>query len=95
VLAEFHRDDLPFVPHITLDSFGEEEHYRHALYEAEQLGFEYTSLLDRLHLVKVNSERSHIVWSKSFFCELFTWMRSVPPAVAGGSTLTMRYGIGG
>jgi 2'-5' RNA ligase len=66
VLAEFDRNDLPFVPHITLGSFGEAEHYSHALHEAEQFGFEYTSLLDRLHLVKVNSERSHIVWSKEF-----------------------------
>jgi 2'-5' RNA ligase len=66
VLAEFHRDDLPFVPHITLGSFGEEEHCRHALHEAEQLGFEYMSLLDRVHLVKVNAERSQIIWSKEF-----------------------------
>lgn len=66
VLAEFHRDDLPFVPHITLGSFSEDEHYRHALHEAEQLGFEYMSLFDRLHLVKVNGERSQITWSKEF-----------------------------
>jgi hypothetical protein len=36
---------------------------RSAKRNTEQFGFEYN---DRLHLVKVNGERSQIVWSKEF-----------------------------
>lgn len=67
VLAEYYRDDLPFAPHITLGSFAEGGHpWLQALEEAERAGLDYQSVVDRLHLVKVNRGRSQIIWSKEF-----------------------------
>jgi len=57
----------PHIPHVTLGMFsGKNEEYSQALKEAEQLKLDYECMLDRLHLIKINDERSQIVWSKEF-----------------------------
>jgi 2'-5' RNA ligase len=67
ILAKHLRDALPFVPHMTLGSFAEDEdRYLQALEEAERMQLDYQSIVDRLHLLKVNRNRSQIVWSKEF-----------------------------
>ena len=66
-LAEYREEGVPFIPHLTLGAFGDdEERYAAALEEAERLDLDYRSVLDRLHLVKVTDERTRILWSKEF-----------------------------
>ena len=68
--SEYRNEARPFIPHVTLGVFtGRNEEYAQALKEAELLNLDYECLLDRLHLIKVNDERSQIIWSKEF---LFT-----------------------
>ena len=67
VLAPYLRADLAFVPHVTLGAFGEKaDGFRRALSEAERLNLDYESVVDRLDLLKINDDRSRIVWSKAF-----------------------------
>ena len=67
VLAGHCREDRPFVPHLTLGAFrGDAAAYALAFEEARRLDLDYRSLVDKLHLLKVNDERTHIVWSKEF-----------------------------
>lgn len=70
LLSEYRNEVRPFIPHMTLGVFtGKNEEYAQALKEAERLNLDYECMLDRLHLIKVNDERSQIVWGKEF---LFT-----------------------
>ena len=65
LLSECREEVRPFIPHVTLGAFrAKSEEYAQALKEAEQLKFNYECMLDRLDLIKVNDERSQIVWSK-------------------------------
>jgi 2'-5' RNA ligase len=67
LLAPCLREDIPFIPHVTLGAFGENAVLcERALSETEGLKLDYVSDLDRLCLVKVNDDRSQIVWSKQF-----------------------------
>jgi len=64
-LSEYRDELRPFIPHVTLGAFSEKsEEYAPALKEAERLNLDYECMLDRLDLIKVNDERSQIVWSK-------------------------------
>ena len=65
------RDEVrPFIPHVTLGAFSaKSEEYALALKEAERLNLDYECMLDRLDLIKVNDERSQIVWGKEFLFE--------------------------
>ena len=66
VLAPYLRTDLPYVPHVTLGAFDDGEHCSQALGDVERDRLNYECVLDRLHLVKINEDRSLIVWSKEF-----------------------------
>ena len=67
ILAEYWRKEIPFVPHLTLGVLNQASTNRdRVLEEAEQLGIDYHCVVDKLHLVKVNNDRSNIVWSKVF-----------------------------
>jgi 2'-5' RNA ligase len=67
VLADYGKEDAPFVPHLTLGAFAGNEHeYAVALEEAKRLDLDYRCVLDKVHLVKINDERTRIVWSKEF-----------------------------
>jgi 2'-5' RNA ligase len=67
ILADYWRKDIPYVPHLTLGRLNKPSINRdRALQEAEQLSLDYDCVLDKLHLVKVNDERSQIVWNKEF-----------------------------
>jgi len=67
LLSKYRDEVRPFIPHVTLGVFsGKNEEYSHALKEAEQLKLDYECMLDRLHLIKINDERSQIVWSEEF-----------------------------
>ena len=66
VLAPYLRTDLPYVPHVTLGAFDDGELCSQALGDVERDRLNYECVLDRLHLVKINEDRSLIVWSKEF-----------------------------
>ncbi|HVG19109.1 MAG TPA: 2'-5' RNA ligase family protein [Blastocatellia bacterium] len=67
LLADYRKEDAPFIPHVTLGVFAENLNvYDEALEEAKRLDLDYRCMLDKLHLVKANDERTQIVWSKEF-----------------------------
>jgi 2'-5' RNA ligase len=66
LLASYHRKDLPYVPHVTLGSFGDADRCSQALREAQQNTLEYQCILDRLNIVKVGDSGLHILTSKEF-----------------------------
>ncbi len=67
ILADYQRKDIPFIPHLTLGVLNKgSNHHERVLKEAKQLGIDYHCVLDKLNLVKVNDDRSKIVWSKEF-----------------------------
>jgi 2'-5' RNA ligase len=67
ILVEYRREDIPFIPHVTLGVFEENSsNHERVLEEAKQLGIDQSCMLDKLHLVKVNDDRSRIVWNKEF-----------------------------
>jgi 2'-5' RNA ligase len=71
MLAPYLRTDLPYVPHVTLGSFDDAELCSQALREAERAPLHYQCLVDRLHLVKINEDRSRIIWSKEFLLPIW------------------------
>jgi 2'-5' RNA ligase len=65
ILAAYWRVDCPYVPHLTLGSFsGAADTYLEALEEAKQIGMGFHCKLDRVHIVKINNEKTRIVWSR-------------------------------
>jgi len=67
ILADYWRKNIPFLPHLTLGVLNKNStNQDQVLQEAEELDIDYYCLLDKLHLVKVNDDRSKIVWSKEF-----------------------------
>ena len=65
ILTDYWRKDLPFVPHLTLGVLKKESNeYSLVFEEAKRLDIDYYCMLDKLHLVKVNDDRSKIIWSK-------------------------------
>ncbi len=67
ILADYWRKDIPFIPHLTLGVLNQTStNHGRALEEAQQLDMNHHCVLDKLHLVKGNDERSKIVWSKEF-----------------------------
>lgn len=67
VLAGHRNQDVAFIPHLTLGVFSKDAGaYARALEEARRLDLDYRCVVDKLHLVKVNDERSRIVWSREF-----------------------------
>ena len=67
VLAGYPNEDAVFVPHLTLGVFKEDAAaYVRALEEARQMELDYRCVVDKLHLLKVNDERSGVVWSREF-----------------------------
>jgi 2'-5' RNA ligase len=65
ILAAYRREDLPYVPHLTLGSFsGNADTYSEVLEEAEQLGLDYHCELDSVHILKIDDRKTQIVWSR-------------------------------
>jgi 2'-5' RNA ligase len=67
VLSGHRNEEVTFVPHLTLGVFSKDAGaYALALEEARRLDLDYRCVVDKLHLVKVNDERSRVVWSREF-----------------------------
>ena len=65
LLTPYLRADIPYIPHVTLgiltSNIKDQERIQQ---EAKQLGVDYRGVLDKFHLVKINDDRSRIVWTK-------------------------------
>jgi 2'-5' RNA ligase len=67
VLADYRKEAIPFVPHLTLGVFAKNANeYAKAVEEARRLDLDYRCVLDQAHLVKVNDDGTQIVWSRVF-----------------------------
>ncbi len=67
LLTPYLRADIPYIPHVTLGLLASDiENKEQILQEAKELGVDHRSVLNNLHLIKVNDDRSRIVWSKGF-----------------------------
>ena len=82
-LEPYKRSDIPFIPHIGLGLFSkrgadyslldprqvefDEKRFEKALHEAENLGLDYHSKIEKLTLLKLPDDLSRIVWRKVFF----------------------------
>ena len=67
VLADLKQTDLPYVPHVTLGMFADNESgCLQALDEAKQCDLNYHCVLDRLHLLKINDRLTRVLSSKEF-----------------------------
>jgi len=67
ILADYKNSDIKFVPHLTLGAFDKDAaRYAQALSAAKALALDYRCVMDKLELVKINDERTRIVWSREF-----------------------------
>jgi len=67
VLAADLRDDLPYIPHVTLGRFGDETGiYEDALPQARQLPAAPPALLDKLSLLQVSEDLTKLVLLQEF-----------------------------
>ncbi|MDF5730795.1 MAG: 2'-5' RNA ligase family protein [Rhizonema sp. PD38] len=67
ILADYKREDILFIPHVTLGVLHQEEHQStQALKQAKKLNLSYHCVLHRLHLLKFASHHSPISLSKEF-----------------------------
>ncbi|MBR8838315.1 MAG: 2'-5' RNA ligase family protein [Stigonema ocellatum SAG 48.90 = DSM 106950] len=65
MLRRYRRDDILFIPHVTLGVFHQDAHkYTQALEQAKKFNLSYHCVLDRLHLLKFLSYDSPISLSK-------------------------------
>ena len=67
ILADYLRKDVPIIPHLTLGVLNKGLHQSQTvLVEAKQSGIYHHCVVDKLHLVKADDDRSKIVWSQEF-----------------------------
>lgn len=67
ILSSYRREDLPFIPHVTLGVFsGDTRRCSEVLIDTQRMELDYHCYVDRLHLVKINDDRSRIVNSTEF-----------------------------
>jgi len=68
LLQPYGRADLEYLPHLTLGSFpGAPNICEQALEDADRLELNLRSQFDRIHIVKLDDEKTRIVWSKECF----------------------------
>ena len=61
--------NIPFIPHLTLGVLNKDlNRFEDILEEARHLGVDDCVMLDKRNLVKLNDDRSKILWSKEFTC---------------------------
>jgi 2'-5' RNA ligase len=67
ILATYRKEGVPYVPHLTLGVLSNRaDEYAGALEEAKRLDLDYRCVLDKAHLVKINDDRTRIVWDREF-----------------------------
>jgi 2'-5' RNA ligase len=66
-LTQYLREDLPFVPHMTLGAFGDDRQAPlKALDEAERLDLDFQAVLNRLHFLRINDDGTRIISSEEY-----------------------------
>jgi 2'-5' RNA ligase len=66
-LGDLRQTDLPYVPHVTLGVFRDNENeYAQALAEAKQLDLDYRCAMHTLHLLTLDDQRTRVVSSREF-----------------------------
>ncbi|MDZ8258657.1 2'-5' RNA ligase family protein [Nostoc sp. ChiQUE01b] len=67
ILAKYRKDNLLFVPHLTLGKFIKDtEMLLQDLAEAQRLNLNYRCFVDKLHLINIADEQRSIIWSQEF-----------------------------
>ncbi|MHC5769975.1 MAG: 2'-5' RNA ligase family protein [Nostoc sp.] len=67
ILAEYCRDNLQFVPHLTLGICRKDtDQFLQLLKEAQQLDLNYRCFVDKVHLINIGDKKRSIIWSKEF-----------------------------
>jgi 2'-5' RNA ligase len=67
ILAEYFRENLPFVPHLTLGRFTKHtDKFSQVLEEVQHLDLNYLCFVDKVHLINIADEQMSIIWSKEF-----------------------------
>ncbi|MBN3891747.1 MAG: 2'-5' RNA ligase family protein [Nostoc sp. JL31] len=67
ILAEYFRENLPFVPHLTLGRFIKDtDKFLQVLEEVQHLDLNYRCFVDKVHLINIIDEQRSIIWSQEF-----------------------------
>ncbi|MGF2035624.1 MAG: 2'-5' RNA ligase family protein [Nostoc sp. CmiVER01] len=67
ILAKYCRNNLLFIPHLTLGIFTNNiDQFLQVLEEAQQLNLNYHCFVDKVHLINIADEQRSIIWSKEF-----------------------------
>jgi 2'-5' RNA ligase len=67
ILAEYFREDLPFVPHLTLGKFTKDtDKFLQVLEEVQHLDLNYRCFIDKVNLISIDDKQRSIIWSKEF-----------------------------
>jgi len=67
ILDEYCKDNLQFVPHLTLGIFTKDtDPFLQVLEEAQHLDLNYHCFVDKVHLINIADEQRSIIWSKEF-----------------------------
>lgn len=66
-LRPFLRADIEYIPHLTLGELKESK----TLEEAQKLNINFSTKLNRLTLIKRETEMSPVIWSKEFVLNLY------------------------
>ena len=67
ILAEYFRENLPFVPHLTLGKFTKDtDKFLQVLEEVQHLDLNYRCFVDKVHLINIVDKQRSIIWSKEF-----------------------------
>ncbi|MHC5595995.1 MAG: 2'-5' RNA ligase family protein [Nostoc sp.] len=65
ILAKYCRNNIPFLPHLTLGAFAKDtDDFLQVLEEAQHLDLNYRCVVDQLHLINIADEQRSIIWSK-------------------------------
>ncbi|MEH2062920.1 MAG: 2'-5' RNA ligase family protein [Nostoc sp.] len=67
ILAEYFRENLPFVPHLTLGKFTKDtDKFLQVLEEVQHLDLNYRCFIDKVNLINIDDKQRSIIWSKEF-----------------------------
>ncbi|MEH2153508.1 2'-5' RNA ligase family protein [Nostoc sp.] len=67
ILAEYIRENLPFVPHLTLGKFIKDtEKFLQVLEEVQHFDLNYRCFVDKVHLINIVDEQRSIIWTQEF-----------------------------
>ncbi|RCJ36816.1 hypothetical protein A6769_15055 [Nostoc punctiforme NIES-2108] len=67
ILAEYIRENLPFVPHLTLGKFTKDtDKFLQVLEEVQHFDLNYRCFVDKVHLINIDDKQRSIIWSQEF-----------------------------